>query len=47
MFRVVDSGLATLNDLKTVYTIDDYYDFHEYLDLKSEAEYLANQKGGG
>lgn len=35
---------VTLNDLRTVYTLDDYYDFHEFLDLKDEAEYLATEK---
>jgi len=33
-----------LNDLRTVYDLNDYYDFLEYLNLKSEAEYLANKK---
>jgi len=42
---VVDSNLnVSLNDLRTIYTIDDYYDFQEYLDLKDEAEYLATEK---
>lgn len=45
MYRVINGGLSvSLNDLRTVYTIDDYYDFHEYLDLKDEAEFLASQE---
>jgi len=45
VYRVINGGLnVSLNDLRTVYSIDDYYDFHEYLDLKDEAEFLAMQE---
>jgi len=45
VFRVIDSSLGvTLHDLKTIYDIDELFDFLEYIDLKQEAEFLANQE---
>ena len=44
IYRPVLAGLCSLNELRTVYTLDDLYDFHELLDLKQEAEYLASTK---
>ena len=36
-------GLCTLQELRTVYSLWDLHNFHELLDLKMEAEHLANE----
>ena len=36
-------GLCTLNELRTVYDLNDLYDMHEVMSLQDEADYLANQ----
>ena len=46
VYRPVLAGLCSLHELRTVYTLDDLYDFHELLDLKQEAEFLAREKQG-
>ena len=37
-------GICTLHELRTVYSFSDLHDFHEVLNLKMEAEYLAHQE---
>lgn len=36
--------LCTLNELRTVYSLSDLYDFHEALNLKLEAEHINSKK---
>lgn len=44
IYRPVMEGICTLNELRTVYTLSDLHDFHEVLNLKSEAEHLAREE---
>ena len=35
--------MCSLNELRTIYSLSDLHDFHEALNLKLEAEHLANE----
>ncbi|MEA3330603.1 MAG: hypothetical protein U9Q29_02795 [Campylobacterota bacterium] len=35
---------CTLHELRTVYHLEDLYDFHECISLQEEAEYLAQRE---
>ncbi|GAH63045.1 unnamed protein product [marine sediment metagenome] len=47
MARLINGGLATLHELKTVYTLQDAYYLSEVLDIKEEQIYKANNKPTG
>ncbi len=40
---IVDSRLATLNELKTIYTIEDAFNLWEIIMVSRYNEYLANK----
>lgn len=39
-----EKPMATLNDLRTVYTIDDLADMHEAMDIEDEIEHRMTAK---
>lgn len=44
IWRLVIANVATLSELKTVYTVEDLYDLHEALDIKQALEEESNEK---
>lgn len=41
--RLVNGGLASLNELQTIYSLQDAYYLSEVLDIKEEQTYLLNK----
>ena len=41
--RLIIGNMATLNELQTIYSLDDMRIMNEILNLKEESEYLAHQ----
>lgn len=44
--RLVNGGMASLNQLQTVYSLQDAFYLSEILDIKEEQIYLQRQKNG-
>lgn len=42
--RLINGKMATLHELKTVYSLNDAYYLSEVLDISEESEYLASKK---
>lgn len=43
--RLILGGMATLDELQTIYDLHDMYYLNEILNLKEEAEFLGSQNG--
>lgn len=41
--RLVLGGMATYHELRTIYSLEDLYYLNEMLNLKEEAQYLADK----